>query len=536
MGRSLKDRASLYIAHKYSGLVEYEILWLLLRTRLEREPELFEVALTYMTLLQEFKVEQGYPDIFTSAPLIYAFMTGNDTRQYSKSGNEFVASFTPVVKLLIEKQVFQRSSLYYTFNKADKPNQARSFRLTPKFYQWFKNVLRREMEQGKLLSHMFSKVASKRTTQGDGWGHNISRVHPHLQTMYHKLQAATFVIDVEKVNDLLDITELIRDDSGVLHFSRMVSIRHGLSTIALTNTPQHHDKIHLQRSGRRHTKGGLQALPKEVRRAILKPNQAGHVLVDYDLDCCQLLLAAKELHAQKLIAKITAIVERGRGIWKAMNIPVSKTHLKKAVYALVFMCPKGRIVESVKNEMGDAAFTTEHLEQLISFLEDLYPLREKWKANNRQDSIIRHEGEKNELGLKFHLEEVGKHAFSGDQYAESYLPTYRKSPQSQYFAWKMQSREQFIITSLISTHVDYLIVCDCHDGFLLSIPKEEVHTATQAYRTFLKDNYGMYLKGEVWEDGQVIPVDEYVDNDEQSFVLPVPTFQSVVPAFTGGGV
>jgi hypothetical protein len=100
----------------------------------------------------------------------------------------------------------------------------------------------------------------------------------------------------------------------------------------------------------------------------------------------------------------------------------------------------------------------------------------------------------------------------------------------------MQSREQFIITSLISSHVDYSIVCDCHDGFLLSIPKDQVQAATRTYRSFLKDNFGMYLKGEVWEDGMLIPVDEYAANDEQSMTLSVTAFEDMVPNYAAGGV
>ncbi len=537
MGETLVVRAREYVSEKYLSTVNGDVITRLLSQTLHRKPDPFEIAYTAIAYEQECKVKRKLRYIYTSCSYLYSRFTGEEPEQYFHRGTRLMSLLKKAYQMpLIHHGVIASHSLKYVC--VGDETKARSLRLTKHFLERLELALMTEVQYGKVLPRFFCDKPAKRTTLGEGWNSkNMKRMHPNLQATFEKLKQSTFLIDVEKVNAIYDARSLIMDEKGTYKLERLDSIRFGLSTVALVDTPQHHDAIHLQMSGRRHTVGGLQAIPKEVRRMILKPLNPTDVLIDFDLESCQLMLGAKALNANAADTKLTNILEQGKSIWKTMQesgINVSKAHLKKAVYAMLFMCNKQGIVATVADNMGDALFTKDHLEKLICFLEDLYPKRKEWQQIHKPETIINHVGEKNLLGLSFQMEEQYKRGFRGDIYSELYEKFNAKNPQAMYAAWQMQSLEQWIITSLIKEKVTFPVVCDCHDGFLLSIPKDEVHTATRAYRAFLKDNFGIYLKGEVWEDGQVIPVDEYLAGDEQSIVLPLLTFQSGNSTFAGG--
>lgn len=249
----------------------------------------------------------------------------------------------------------------------------------------------------------------------------MSRLPQVVQQAARILQSSTYRLDWQRFCSR-DFLSALRTQK--LSLSQKLWLLDSLSGLGLQREVQYHPTVILQRPGRLGTRGGVIGLPKWIRHRLVRPAEDDHVLVEMDLCCAQLLLAAKTLELNALVEQILSLLDEGetKSIWPHISPQdLDKRAKKVVVYGLVFGA-------ELKNlwRLANQATTTKITKAITNtilncdLLKPLVQAREVF-LERITDEVLRGNAQyQNQLGLRL----------NGDKYLEEAMAEVNQREQS----------------------------------------------------------------------------------------------------------
>ncbi|WP_338463092.1 hypothetical protein VZH09_13825 (plasmid) [Synechococcus elongatus IITB7] len=296
-----------------------------------------------------------------------------------------------------------------------------------------------------------------------------------------------------------------------LSLSQKLWLLKSLSELGTQSGIQYHPTVILQRPGRLGTRGGIIGLPKWIRHRLVRPVDDNHVLVELDLCCAQLLLAAKILKLDSLVQQILDLLDSSEkiSIWPYIGPRDLDKRVKKVVvYGLVF----GAELKNLRKLANEE--TTTHITQKIikdilgcKLLSPLVQAREDFLTKIANDVLQGKKQEPNELGINLNGNRYLRDAIAEvkqrnklqqrDLTVEECCQNAARRVARQVAAHYMQGAEQAIIQPLmielerlkVEEQRPYYLNCYSYDGLTYAMPPENVEEFMVTCQTWLLQNH-----------------------------------------------